>query len=455
VPGTRPDQPFLVTYTDGASARLLLSLSDWVTSQDYAGETLVRGMDYRVSPQGTASYGPVNLYGYSLPTDPTKTVKSLVLPPTPYVVVLAAVETSLTAGAPQTVDLHAAYNVRAISEPGSAMVGGGVDGANNAYSTALLASSLNWVGTSFTFGAAGAPDAVSKATVMLPAVKAGVLNLLATAVNGRQAVQPFTVNYSDGSQLVVPLTLSDWHTPSGPAQELIAATFPYRLNAAAAAHTGPYYLYGYSIPLDATKTLASLVLPNNRNVVLLAANVASTNAIVPAQQLPLAAVTTRPAIGTEGKAPPDGGLDGEGHVYSSAYIGDSLVWNGVPFIVPAPNGVSELLLTVPTPGIYSTLNFIAANTRGNHANQPFDVTYTDGTKVRTLQSLSDWSTPQGYPGESLVLVMPGRIDASGGVLTKSTYLYGYSIALDQTKQIQSIKLPDNLYVTVLGVTLTP
>jgi hypothetical protein len=36
-----------------------------------------------------------------------------------------------------------------------------------------------------------------------------------------------------------------------------------------------------------------------------------------------------------------------------------------------------------------------------------------------------------------------------------TTVRGYSSALDQTKQIQSIKLPGTPYVTILGVTLTP
>ena len=455
VRGNRPDQSFVVHYTDGTSTRLPVSLSDWVTAQNYAGETVVRRMDYRVSPQGTASYGPVNLYGYSLPTDPGKTLKSLTTPPTPYVVVLSAMATAPTAGAPQHADLSGAADVQAAGTPGAAIMGGGLDGAGNAYSAASLPRSLNWAGTSFTLGAAGAPDAVSQATLKLPGVKAGVLDLLATAVNGRQAAQPFTITYSDGSQLVVPLTLSDWQTPSGAAREFIAASFPSALNAAGAARPGPYYLYGYSIPLDASKTLVSLGLPNNRNVVLLAANVATTNAIVPVQQLPLAAQSTRSAIATAGTPPTDGGLDGLGNAYSSAYLGDSLVWGGVPFIVPAPNGVSEVPLTLPTPGTYSAVDILAADTRGNRINQPFDVLYTDGTQVRTLQNMSDWSTPQGYPGESLALVMPARIDAGGKVLKKPTYLYGYSIALDQTRQVQAITLPGSPYVTILGLTLVP
>jgi hypothetical protein len=454
VRGNRPNQRFLVTYTDGSSSSLMLSLSDWATPQNFAGETIVRNLDYRITPDGTVSYGPYFLYGYSLPIDPNKTVKTLTLPPIPYVVVLAAAVTAQTVDTPQQVDLASAYNVVGIVDTGSVPPNGGLDASNDAYSSALLGRSLNWSGSSFTLGRSGVPDAVSSATVALPSVSAGVINLLATAVGNPQTGQPFAVIYTDGSSTTTQLSLSDWRTPRGFAQETIAATLPYRVNAGGAAQVGPYYLYGYSIVLDRSKTVRSLLLPSNRNVVLLAANLSSANAVLPMQQIPLAGLPTRPAISTEGEATTTGGLDGLGNAYSSKYIGESLIWNGIPFIVPAPNGVSRQVVTIPSPAAYSTLNVVAADTRGSRVSVALDITYTDGTITHVLQGMSDWSTPQGYPGESLALVMPGRLNASGAVLTKPTYLYGYSFQLDRTKQIKSITLQNTPYVTVLGATLT-
>ena len=44
----------------------------------------------------------------------------------------------------------------------------------------------------------------------------------------------------------------------------------YRIAPSGATSTGPVYLYGYSFALNSAKTVKSLTLPNNRNVVVLA-----------------------------------------------------------------------------------------------------------------------------------------------------------------------------------------
>jgi hypothetical protein len=46
----------------------------------------------------------------------------------------------------------------------------------------------------------------------------------------------------------------------------------YRVSATGATENGPFYLYGYSFALNSAKTVASMTLPNNRNVVVLAAD---------------------------------------------------------------------------------------------------------------------------------------------------------------------------------------
>ena len=58
------------------------------------------------------------------------------------------------------------------------------------------------------------------------------------------------------------------------------------------------------------------------------------------------------------------------------------------------------------------------------------VTYTDGTTTRITQSLSDWFTPQNYPGESQALTMGYRVTASGATDNRTFHLYGYSFALN-------------------------
>jgi hypothetical protein len=81
------------------------------------------------------------------------------------------------------------------------------------------------------------------------------------------------------------------------------------------------------------------------------------------------------------------------------------------------------------------------------------VTYTDGTTTNITQSLSDWYTPQNYPGESIVSSMAYRITASGAADDRTFHLYGYSFALNSAKTVKSITLPANRGVVVLGIHL--
>ena len=89
VNGNRPNQTFIVTYTDGTTASFTQSLSDWYTPQRYGGETKVSEMAYRIRASGATDNRTFYLYGYSFPINSAKTVKSLTLPQNRHVVVLA------------------------------------------------------------------------------------------------------------------------------------------------------------------------------------------------------------------------------------------------------------------------------------------------------------------------------------------------------------------------------
>ncbi len=89
VNGNQPNQTFTVNYSDGSSTSFTQSLSDWFTPQNYAGETKVLPMAYRVQYNGTLDNRTFYLYGYSFALNGAKTVTSLTLPKTRNVVVLA------------------------------------------------------------------------------------------------------------------------------------------------------------------------------------------------------------------------------------------------------------------------------------------------------------------------------------------------------------------------------
>ena len=79
--------------------------------------------------------------------------------------------------------------------------------------------------------------------------------------------------------------------------------------------------------------------------------------------------------------------------------------------------------------------------------------YSDGTSSSFTQSLSDWYTPQTYPGESIALTMAYRDSANGLPNNGPLYLYDYNFSLNSSKTVQSITLPNDKNVAVLALTL--
>jgi len=170
-------------------------------------------------------------------------------------------------------------------------------------------------------------------------------------------------------------------------------------------------------------------------------------------------------IYTDGTSFTTGGLDNDGNAYSSNLLGSSLSWNGTVFTfgpTNSPDAYSSETITLPA-GRYSTLNLLATGVDGNQTSQTFTVTYTDGTTTTITQSLSDWYTPQSYSGESTALSTTYRDTSSGTEDNRTFNLYGYSFAINSSKIVQSLTLPNNRDVVVLAVvpilngahTLTP
>jgi hypothetical protein len=90
VNGNHASQTFAVTYTDGSTTIVSQSLSDWYTPQHYSGESIALTMAYHLDAAGAAIHPPVYLYAYSLAINNARAVKSVTLPATLNVVVLAA-----------------------------------------------------------------------------------------------------------------------------------------------------------------------------------------------------------------------------------------------------------------------------------------------------------------------------------------------------------------------------
>ena len=185
---------------------------------------------------------------------------------------LTVVGGSRTAG---LVNLSPAFNVTAMVTDGSAFTGDGLDGGTNggptAYSASLMGVQQTIAGTLFYFGPPNVADAASAETFALPTGKYSTISLLATGVNENQPGQIVTVTYTDGTTSMFTQGMSDWSTPQGYPGERKALIMAYRDNGQGQRDNGTCNLYEYTFALVPTRTVATIALPNNRNVVVLAA----------------------------------------------------------------------------------------------------------------------------------------------------------------------------------------
>ena len=186
-------------------------------------------------------------------------------------------------------------------------------------------------------------NAVSATTITLPAGNYSKLYMLGGGVNGTQVNQGFTVSYTDGTTTKITQSLSDWW---GPPQyfpgESAVLQMASQVSPSGATLNIAVYVYGYTFALNGAKTVKSVTLPNNRNVVILAIDVSASGAT--AVPVNLASVDNVAGIVANGAAPPTGGWDNHGYAYSANLIGSSIMWAGSKFTL----GASTTVPVAPT-----------------------------------------------------------------------------------------------------------
>ncbi len=190
----------------------------------------------------------------------------------------------ITGGSGTAVSLTSAYNLYAFytdAEESTITLTNSLDGVGYAYSANLLNSGLDFNGVQFTFGPPNQPNAVhgTGSAITLPAGNFATLQLLATGIEGAQTSQTVTVTYTDSSTSQFTQSFSDWcshlngggcTSTGGNSGESVAVAMPYR-DSAGGMDDRVFYLYHYSFALNTSKTVQSVTLPNNRDVVVLAA----------------------------------------------------------------------------------------------------------------------------------------------------------------------------------------
>jgi hypothetical protein len=162
-------------------------------------------------------------------------------------------------------------------------------------------------------------------------------------------------------------------------------------------------------------------------------------------------------IYTDGTVFSTGGLDGVGNAYSANLLGTSRVDYEELFDFGPANeldavGCAGQSVTLPA-GQFSILLILGTGIEGDQLAQTVTVTYTDGTSTQFSQNFSDWYTPASYPDEKEAVAMAYR-DVSNGTKDARTFnLYSHHFALDASKVVKSVTLPNDADVVVLAVTL--
>ena len=186
-----------------------------------------------------------------------------------------------TGGSGTPVNLAPAYNLNGIYTDSTNFAAEGVDGAGYAYSSNLLTPNRVLNGIQFNFGPANQPDAIYGAgqAITLPAGQFARLQVLAGAAYGPVLDQAFAVTYTDGSTSNFTQSFNDWCNCGAKHEELagetLAVAMPYRDSRDGQQDRQESYIYGYTFALNPAKTVQSLALPDNRNVIVLAATLAT------------------------------------------------------------------------------------------------------------------------------------------------------------------------------------
>lgn len=205
------------------------------------------------------------------------------------VINLAVSAATVNIGLGTQASLASVYDVAGIYTDGTTYsCSGGLDGGGYSFSANVLGPTRVLNSIRFTFGPANQLDAVSGTgePIKLPAGKFSSLLLLGNGVDGDQTSQVITVTYTDGTTSQFIQSFSDWFTPQNYPREREAVAMPYRDVCTGTEDNRTFNLYGYDFGLNSSKTIQSITLPDNRDVVVLAVTLMGAAPAVPTEPLP-------------------------------------------------------------------------------------------------------------------------------------------------------------------------
>jgi hypothetical protein len=176
-------------------------------------------------------------------------------------------------GAGTPVDLSSEFDTYGAYLDGKTYTTGGLDGLGYSYSANLITGSRVLDGVLFDFGSPDVQDATTASgqTIPLNQAKYRALVLVGTGINGNQISQALTVTYTDGTTSKFIRNFSDWYTPQQYPGEYEAIAMAYRNYEDGTKDMRPFNMYAYLLPLNSSKTVEGITLPDNPDIKILSA----------------------------------------------------------------------------------------------------------------------------------------------------------------------------------------
>ncbi|MDF2881745.1 MAG: Alpha-mannosidase [Clostridiaceae bacterium] len=165
----------------------------------------------------------------------------------------------------------------------------------------------------------------------------------------------------------------------------------------------------------------------------------------------------------DGASTPDntneGMFDTVGWAYDGTAIPSIVNYSNIKFPIGPMTGTSNNIvackgqtITLSTAASAEKVYLLEAGA-GKQTNVNIIVNYTDGTSTSPSNlTFSDWCQSPSAD-EKVAYSMDHRIRNGNGIVGPSTYLFTQSIAVDKTKQISSITLPDKSGAKIFAISL--
>jgi streptogramin lyase len=375
---------------------------------------------------------------------------------------------------------------------------------------ALVGSSLISGGLAFDIGIPNQPDFTIAAGQDIEATGSGTVLTLAAAavtaqadplltpVSGSQVSQTLTLNFDDDTTATWTQSFSNWLAPQYFDNESILSTQSYGNTASGGTNDTTNYIYSYGYTLPEGKTLESITLPNNSNLRILGATLSDPTVVDLSENW-----NAYGLVVANNEVPNGLGFDGHGNYYNANYGGFALglqtasnsdqdtdnfdyrtiTWGGATFnLGPAPNRYTQsndhtgndnfMRFAGQTidlqSGDFSKLLMIGAGANGNQTDQAIYLNFSDGYSLRWTQSFTDWANDNGDnnnspPSGSTLASTNEALAATTSWVNHygkdkvgyNRFVYGYSYDIPAGKTLESITLPNNSDVGILGMALIP